>query len=131
MRGSQNDTNDVHSTEDVDEDALDGLLGQQELERLLDSLGSGSYEARDVDDDVSSRANDTSKQQRPTSSNIKEVGGGSTVEVEDIHGGHGESSTVDEASNRTVELDEVEAVLGSLDLGSILLGDVAEREDGL
>lgn len=28
----------------VDEDALDGLLGEQELERLLDSLSSGSWD---------------------------------------------------------------------------------------
>lgn len=35
--------------------------------------------------------------------------------VEDIHRGHGETGTVDEASDGTVELDEVESELGSLD----------------
>ena len=29
-----------------------------------------------------------------TASNVKEVGGGATVKVDDVHGGHGQASTV-------------------------------------
>ena len=66
-----------------------------------------------------------------TSTDVEEVGGAAAVEVEDVHGGHGESGAVDEASDRAVKLDEVEAKLGRLDLGGVLLGQVAEAEDGL
>ena len=60
-----------------------------------------------------------------TAANIEEVSGRTTVELDDVHGGHGETGTVDnmlnreisinqgrltEAANVSVELDEVEAV---------------------
>jgi hypothetical protein len=42
------------------------------------------------------------------------VGRGSAVQVQHVHGGHGETGTVDEAANVTVKLDKVEAVLLSV-----------------
>jgi hypothetical protein len=93
------------TTEDVDEDGSDlGVRGDQ-VERLADSLRGG------------------------TSSNIQEVGGRATVQLDDVHGGHGQTGTVDQAANVAVELDEVEPDLGGLDLVGVLLGDVAPLED--
>lgn len=66
-----------------------------------------------------------------TSSDIEEVGRGSSVQVENVHGRHGESSAVDEAPDGSIELDKVEAKLGRLDLGLVLLGQVPQREDVL
>ena len=40
-----------------------------------------------------------------------EVGRGPAVQVQDVHSGHGETGTVDETANVTVELDKVQAVL--------------------
>lgn len=51
------------------------------------------------------------------------------MEVEDVHGSHGKTGTVNETANVTVKLDKVETVLGSLDFLSILLGGVSELED--
>lgn len=51
------------------------------------------------------------------------------MEIEDVHGSHGKTGTVNETANVTVKLDEVETVLGSLDFLSILLGGVSELED--
>ena len=93
------------TTEDVDEDGGDlGVAGDQ-LKGALDS-GGGS-----------------------TTTDVKEVGGAAAVQLDDIHGGHGKTGTVDQAANVAVQLDEVQAVLGSLDLIGILLGHVAPRED--
>lgn len=93
------------TTEDVDEDGRDLGVAGDELESALDGSGSS------------------------TTTDVKEVGGGTAVQLDDIHGGHGKTSTVDQAANVTVQLDEVQAELSSLDLIGILLGDVAPRED--
>jgi len=75
-----------NTTEDVDENGRHlGVAGNQ-LESGLDSSGGS------------------------TTANVKEVGRVTTVELDDVHGGHGETSTVDQASNVTVKLDEVQAV---------------------
>ena len=59
------------TTEDVDEDSRHlGVAGDQ-LEGALDGLGSG------------------------TTTDVEEVSGGTAVQLDDIHGGHGETSTVD------------------------------------
>lgn len=65
------------------------------------------------------------------STDVKEVGGRSTSKVKDIHGRHRKSGSVNEASDRAIELDEVEPELRSLDLGGVLLGQVAKSEDVL
>lgn len=75
-----------NTTEDVDENGRHlGVAGDQ-LESGLNSRGGS------------------------TTTNIKEVGRITTVELDDIHGGHGETSTVDQASNVTIKLDEVQAM---------------------
>ena len=46
---------------------------------------------------------------------IQEIGGLTTVELNDIHGGHGESGTVDEAADVTTDMDVVQVeVFGML-----------------
>ena len=41
---------------------------------------------------------------------VKEIGRLAAVELDDVHGGHGEAGTVDEAANVAVEFDKVETV---------------------
>lgn len=93
------------TTEDVDEDSGDLGIAGDELESLTDSSGSG------------------------TTTNVEEVGGLSTVQLDDVHGSHGKTGTVDEAADITVKLDEVKVGLGSADLIRILLGGVAPLKD--
>ena len=92
------------TTKDVDEDSSNLRIRGDEVESLTNGLGCS------------------------TASNIEEVSRRTTVKLNDIHSGHGESGTVDEAADITVELDEVEANLGSLDLVGVLLGDVPPLE---
>lgn len=93
------------TTEDVDENGSDLGIASNELEGTSDGGRSG------------------------TTTDVEEVGGLATVELDNVHGGHGKTGTVDETANVTVELDEVQAGLGSLDLVSVLLGGVAPFED--
>ena len=93
------------AAEDVDEDGGDLGVGGDEVEGALDGLGGGS------------------------ATDVEEVGGCATVELDNVHGGHGETGTVDEAADVTVKLDEVEAGLGGLDLIGVLLGGVAPLKD--
>ena len=93
------------TTKDVDEDGGDLGVAGDEVKGLLDGLGAGS------------------------TTDVEEVGGRSAVELDDIHGGHGEAGAVDQASNITVELDEVETRLGGLDLVGILLAGVTPVEN--
>ena len=62
---------------------------------------------------------------------VEEVGGLHAVELDDVHGGHGEAGAVDHAADLAVELDVVEVVLGGLDLGRVFLVDVAQLGDVL
>lgn len=95
-----------HNTaKDVDEDGSDlGVAGDQ-LEGLLDGGGGG------------------------TTTNVEEVGGLTAVQLDDVHGGHGQTGTVDQAADVTVQLDEVEARLRSANLIGILLSGVAPLKD--
>ena len=61
---------------------------------------------------------------RDTASNIEEVGGFSSVQLDDVHGGHGEAGTIDQTPDVPVQLDVVEAVLGGLHLPRVRLGRV-------
>lgn len=90
-----------NTSENVDEDGGDTGLGGNELKGLLDGVGSGS------------------------STTVEEVSGLTSVELDDVHGGHGETSSVDETSNVSVELDEVKTVSGSLNLLGVLLGQIS------
>lgn len=89
------------TTENVDKDGGDTGLRGNELEGLLDGVSSGSSTA------------------------IEEVGGISTVQLDDVHGGHGKTGTVDETADVSVELDEVKTVLGSLNLLRVLLSQIS------
>ena len=59
-----------NTAEDVNEDSSDLRIASDEVESRLDGLGSG------------------------TTTNIKEVGRAAAVELNDIHGGHSKTSTV-------------------------------------
>lgn len=93
------------TAEDVDEDGGDLGVAGDELEGLLNGLGGS------------------------TTTDVEEVGGLAAVELDDIHGSHGKTGTIDEAADIAVELDEVEVGLGGPHLIGILLGGIAPRED--
>lgn len=95
------------TTKDVDEDGGNLGVAGDELEGLPNGRGGS------------------------TTTDVKEVGGLAAVQLDDVHGSHGKTGTVDEAANVTIELDEVEAGLGGANLIGILLGGVAELEDVL
>jgi len=59
-----------------------------------------------------------------TATDIEEVGWLSTVAVDDVHGGHSEAGTVDEASNVATDLDVVQVELFGVVLSCINLGEV-------
>lgn len=91
-----------HDTaKDVDKDGSDLGVAGDELESLLNGGRSG------------------------TTTNVEEVGGLTTVQLDNVHGGHGKTGTVDEAADITIELDEVKVGLGSADLIRVLLAGVA------
>lgn len=96
-----------NTTENVDEDSSNLGVASNELEGTSDGSGGS------------------------TTANVEEVGGLASVELDNVHGGHGKTGTVDEAANVTVKLDEVQARLGGLDLVGVLLGGVAPLEDVL
>lgn len=54
-----------------------------------------------------------------------------SVQLDDVHRGHGETRTVDQAADVSVELDVVEVVLGGRHFSGILLALVLEGEDVL
>lgn len=58
--------------------------------------------------------------------NVQEVGRATAVELDNVHGSHGKTSTVDKTTNGTVETNVVEVVLGSLDFTRVLLSGVTE-----
>src|SRR5690606_4113160 len=62
---------------------------------------------------------------------VEEVGGLAAVQLDDVHGGHGQAGAVDEAGDVAVEADVVEAELTGGHLARILLGRVAHGDDVL
>jgi hypothetical protein len=56
---------------------------------------------------------------------VEEVGGFATAELDDVHGGHGEAGTVHHAAHVAVELHVVEASFTGFHFDGILLGLVA------
>ena len=95
------------AAEDVDQDALHGGIAEDDLERRGHLLGGRA------------------------AADVEEVGGEHAVELDDVHRRHREAGAVDHAADIAVELDVGEVIFGRLDLGRILLGLVAEREDVL
>merc|ERR1719150_1772210 len=62
---------------------------------------------------------------------IEEVGRLSTVELDNVHGRHGQPSTIHQASNIAIQLHIVEVVTGSINLPWVQLRGVLHVEDGL
>ena len=88
----------VHdAAEDVDQDALHLRVAEDDLEGRGDLLLGGA------------------------AADVEEVRGLAAVELDDVHGGHGEAGAVHQAGDVAVELDVVEPVLGGRDFGGILL----------
>lgn len=110
---------------DINKDGLDVLGSQKELKSLLDGIGGSTTTNVKLRNLISCRRYPYFEGSICT----HEVGGRTAVEVEDVHGSHGKTGTVNETANVTVKLDKVETVLGSLDFLSILLGGVSELED--
>lgn len=83
------------TAEDVDEDGFDLGVGVENFEGSLDLVDVG------------------------TTTDVEEVSGGAAVELNDVHGAHGEASTVDKAADVAVESDVREAGLDRLFLVGI------------
>ena len=62
-----------------------------------------------------------------TAAHIQEVGRLSPVQLDDVHGGHGQPGSVDEAADVPVQLDVVQRVLGGLHLPGVGLRSVLVR----
>ena len=90
-------------TENVDQDAFNVGIPEDDLERRRDAFLGGA------------------------AADIEEVGRRRAVELDDVHGGHGEARAVHHAADLAVELDVVERVLAGFGLGRILLVEVAQR----
>src|SRR5690606_16168629 len=98
----------VHdAAEDVDEDALDGGIGEDDAEGFGHRLLAGA------------------------AADIEEVGGLAAFELDGVHGGHGEAGAVDEAADVAIEGDVGEAHAAGAHLGGILRGGVEELLDVL
>lgn len=94
-----------NTTKDIDKDSRHLRVSSDQLESVLDSGRCSS------------------------TTDIQEVGRVTAVQLDDVHGRHGQTGTVDKASNVTVQLDEVEVVLGRLDFIGVFLRLVAPGHD--
>jgi hypothetical protein len=90
------------AAEDVDQDAFDVRVRQDDLERRGDALARGA------------------------AADIEEVRRLAAIELDDVHGRHGKAGAVDHAADIAVELHVVEIVLRGFELGRILLALVAQ-----
>ena len=70
----------------------------------------------------------TKNRYRNVPSDVKEVSGVTAVEGKDVHGSHGQSSAVHQASDVAIKLDEVEVSFLCLDLRRFFLSNVAKLE---
>src|ERR1041385_768379 len=89
--------------EDIDQDAFDVRVGGDDLESRRHLL-------------LCSAAPD-----------IEKICRRGAVELDDVHGGHGEAGAVDHATDGAFERDVVQVVFGRLDFLFVLLGEVAQR----
>ena len=95
------------SAEDVDQDAFDVGVREDQLESLGHALARGA------------------------AADVEKVGRLAAVELDDVHGGHGEPGAVHHAPDVAVELDVVEVVARRLELGRVFLVLVAQLFDVL
>ena len=94
-----------NAAEDVDEDRLHILVGEQDLEGVLDLL------------------------LRCAAAHVEKVGRAAAGVLNDVHRGHGQAGAVDHAGDGAVELDVVERILAGLDFERIFFGSVAQGLD--
>ena len=92
------------AAEDVDQDALDLGVGQQQLERRAHALLGGA------------------------AADVEEIGRRAAVQLDDVHGRHGQAGAVDHAADVAVQLDVVQLVAAGLDLVRVLLVEVAQLD---
>ncbi len=101
------------AAEDVDQDPFDVFVGEDQLEGFGDALNGGS------------------------APDIQEVGRVAAVMLDDVHGGHGQSGSVDQAADVAVERDVGEVMLGCFDFVGVFFVVVAHvaqfgvAEDGV
>ena len=76
-----------NTTENVDKDGINVLVGQNQLEGGLNGLWSS------------------------TTTTVQEVGWITTVQLDHVHGGHGQTGTVHQTTNVTLQLDKVQVAL--------------------
>src|SRR6185437_1793242 len=88
--------------EDVHQNSFDMGIGEDELEGCGYPLARG------------------------TAADIEEIGRRTAIELDDVHGGHGEPGAIHHAADIAVELDVVEAMLGRFEFGRVLFRLVAQ-----
>ena len=66
---------------------------------------------------------------RGPAADVEEVRRALAIELDDVHGRHGEAGAIDHAADRAFERDIVEIVLGGLDLLGVLLAFVAQGDN--
>src|SRR5699024_7605078 len=93
------------ATEDIDQNGLDLVVGENQLERLLDALGVGA------------------------ATDVEKVGRLTARQFDHVHGRHGQTGPVDHASDVAVEGDVVQIVLAGGQLGRIFLRLIAHLGD--
>ena len=93
------------AAEDVDQDALHLGVGEHQLEGLGDLLGGGA------------------------AADVEEVGRLRAEQLDGVHGGHGQAGAIHQATDVAVEGNVGQVELGSLDLGRVLLIEIAHGDD--
>src|SRR5690625_3081717 len=93
------------ATENVDEDAFDVRVREDDLEGRGHPLLGGA------------------------ATHVEEVGRIAAIELDDVHGRHGQAGAVDHAADVTVELDIVQLVAPGFELHRIFLVFVAQLDD--
>lgn len=92
------------TTEDVNEDHVDFRVSCDDFEGFLDGVGSG------------------------TATDVQEVCGISSMELNDVHGGHGKTSSVDHASDGSIQSNVVQVELSGSDFLGVFLRKIALGE---
>ncbi len=92
------------AAEDIDQHGLHALVGEQNAEGVLDLLGVGA------------------------AADVQEIRGAAAGVFDDVHGGHGQAGAVHHAGDGAIELDVVEAELGSFHFQRIFFVQVAQFE---
>ena len=60
---------------------------------------------------------------------IQEIGRTTSIQLQNVHGGHGQTRAIDQTSDIPVELDEIETVLRRFHFGLVLLGAIPQLKD--